>query len=257
MRRYCLLLLLLLALAAPAPATADATPAIAAAASLRTALDEAAIAFRRSTGRSVRLTYGASGSLVQQIRNGAPYQLFLSADEAHVVALAADGRTLGGPADRGRNFAVGRLVLFAPPRSPLQVDSELQGLRRGLADGSVRRLAIANPDVAPYGARAREALQHADLWDAAKPRLVYGENISQTLQFATSGGADGGLVSLSLVRTPGVAGRYALIPADRHAPLTQRMVLLPGAGTTARRFHDWLLGPAGQRILSRHGYTRP
>jgi molybdate transport system substrate-binding protein len=236
-----------------ASAAAETPPIIAAAASLRYALDDAAAAFATDSGRSVRLTYAASGSLVQQIRAGAPYQLFLSADGAHVLALAAEQRV----ESEGEVYAVGRLALIAPPGSPLQVDPRLEGLRRGLADGSVRKLAIANPAVAPYGLRAQEALTHAGLWDKAERHLVYGENVGQAFQFATSGGAEGGIISLSLVKSPNFRGRHAIIPETWHKPLVQRMALVKGAGETARAFHAWLLSPRGQAVLARHGYSPP
>jgi len=249
MRFLFALLVVLFATTAP-PAKAD-VPTVAAAASLRNALDAAALAFKAETGMEIRPTYGSSGSLVQQITAGAPYQLFLSADESHVFRLADAGLTK----DRGQAFAVGRLVLIARKGSKLTVDPKLVGLRRGLMDGNVKKLAIANPEVAPYGMRAEDALRAAGLWDLAKPRLVYGENIGQTLQFATTGGADGGFVSLSLVSGPGKSIRYALIPQEWHKPLTQRMVLLRSAGPAATRFHSWLLGPKGQALLARFGYT--
>ena len=244
-----LFVLLLLLVAGPAAAQVP----VAAAASLRYALDEAAAAFAKATGQQVRISYAASGSLVQQIEAGAPYQLFLSADEAHVIRLAERGLT----PDRGTAYAVGRLVAITPPGSPLVPDSGLAFLGRGLATGQVKRLAIANPETAPYGARTVEALKAAKLWDAARPRLVTGENIAQAFQFVASGGADAGFTSLSLVKSPGFKGRYALVPAHLHQPLVQRMVLLNGATPTARRFHDWLLSPEGRRLLARHGYRPP
>ncbi|WP_199556053.1 molybdate ABC transporter substrate-binding protein [Sandaracinobacteroides hominis] len=249
LRRIFLALLLLVA----APAIAQAPPAVAAAASLRYTLDEAAAAFARDTGKSVRITYAASGNLVQQIQNGAPYQLFLSADEAHVFKLAEQKLAV----DRGTAYAVGRLALVAPPGSRLVVDPKLKGLTRALTDGSLKKLAIANPETAPYGTRTREVLQRLELWKLAQPRLVVGENIGQAFQFATTGGADGGFVSLSLVLSPGFKGRYAVVNDSWHQPLVQRMVLLKGAGADARAFHDWLLGPKGQAVLSRYGYSPP
>ena len=241
--------LLLLLMSAPALAQAQ----VAAAASLRHALDEAAAAFARATGEQVRISYAASGNLVQQIEAGAPYQLFLSADEDHVFRLADKHLT----PDRGTVYAVGRLVAITPPGSPLKPDPALTFLKQGLADGRIRRLAIANPETAPYGARTVEALKAAGLWQAASPRLVTGENIAQAFQFVASGGADAGFASLSLVKSPGFKGRYALVPATLHQPLTQRMVLLAKATPPARRFHDWLLSPAGQAVLARHGYLPP
>lgn len=242
--------LLALALATAAPARAE-TPTVAAAASLRYALDEAADAFARAGGTRPRITYAASGNLVQQIRQGAPYGLFLSADEGHVAVLEQAGLTEG----QGKVYAVGRLALAVPPGSKLE--PTMAALKAGLADGRVRRVAIANPETAPYGARAVEALKNAGLWQAAQPRLVTGENIGQAFQFVSTGGADAGFVSLSLVLSPGFQGRYQLVPATLHAPLTQEMVLLKGAGPETRRFRDWLLGPAGAAVLKRHGYQQP
>lgn len=245
--------LALIALLFATTAAAQQAPAVAAASSLRYALDEAAAAYTAQTGRAVRVVYSASGSLVQQIEAGAPFQLFLSADEAHVMRLASSGRA----ADRGTAFALGRLVFITPPAAPITADTELAGLRRALATGSVRRLAIANPETAPYGARAREALTAAGLWQQAEPLLVRGDNVGQAFQFVASGGADAGFASLSLALSPGFHGRYAILPAHWHKPLIQRMVLLKGAGPDARAFHDWLLKPAGQAILARHGYLPP
>lgn len=242
-----------LCLALAAPAIAAAPPLVAAAASLRYALDEAAGAFHKQTGKQVRISYAASGNLVQQIENGAPFQLFLSADEEHVFRLADRGLTT----DRGRAYAVGRLVLATPATSRLAPDPRLRGLGQALAAGRIKRLAIANPEIAPYGARAREALVATDLWDLAKPRLVQGESIGQAFQFVATGGADAGLVSLSLAKSPGFTGRYAIVDASLHQPLIQRMVLLKGAGADARAFHDWLLSRQGQALLARHGYTAP
>ncbi|PZU51058.1 MAG: molybdate ABC transporter substrate-binding protein [Sphingomonas sp.] len=247
MRRFLAVLFLLFA----APALAQVP--VAAAASLRYALDDAAAAFTRATGEQVRISYAASGNLVQQIEAGAPYQLFLSADEAHVFRLAEKRLAPG----RGTVYAVGRLVYITPPGSVLKPDPALASLKAGLTSGQVRRLAIANPETAPYGARTVEALKAAGLWKQAEPRLVTGENIAQAFQFVASGAADAGFTSLSLVKSPGFKGRYALVPAQMHQPLTQRMVLLTNATPPARRFHDWLLSPAGQKILARHGYLPP
>lgn len=262
MHRRDLLSRALIALAAgalsPWPAAAraaPAAPAVAAASSLRYALDEAAAAFARQTGRQVRISYAASGSLVQQIEAGAPFQLFLSADDAHVFRLADRGRTLAR--SRGTVYAVGRLALAVPPGSPIATDPALSGFGEALRGGRIRRLAIANPETAPYGTRAREALTATDSWQLAQPRLVIGENVGQAFQFVATGGADAGFVSQSLVLSPGFKGRYALVDQRLHQPLTQRMVLLNGAGADARAFHNWLLSPRGQSVLARHGYAGP
>lgn len=234
---------------------AAATPAVAAASDLRAALTQVAAAFRRDTGEQVRLTFGSSGNFYRQLQQGAPFELFLSADEDYVFRLADAGLTV----DRGALYAIGRLAVVAPRGSPLRVDSELAGLRAALKAGQVTRFAIANPEHAPYGMRAVEALTHARLWTAIEGKLVLGENVSQALQFATTGGAQGGIVAYSLVLDPAVAQRldHAVLPASWHRPLRQRMVLMKGAGATARRFEGYMRLPAARQVLMRYGFTLP
>lgn len=248
-----LLLLAQTAQAQPARPESAAPPPIAAAASLRYALEEAATAFRADTAKTVRISFAASGTLVQQIEAGAPFQLFLSADEAHVFRLADKGFAT----DNGQVYAVGRLVLAAPADSRIPLDPDLKGLGEALAAGQVRRLSIANPETAPYGTRAKEALSATGLWPQASSRLVTGENVGQAFQFVATGGADAGFISLSLVKSPGFSGRYAIVNPRLHQPLTQRMLILKGAGPVARDFHRWLLSPRGQAVLARHGYAPP
>ena len=251
----CTVLLFLLApIAAPRAAQAqDDVPVIAAASTLQFALPDIAAAFETNTGHMVRLSFGATGNLVRQIRAGAPYQLLLAADETYVVDLARDGVT----PDAGVLYAQGRLVLIAPTGSTLAVDNTLDGLEQALAEGRITRFAIANPDHAPYGMRAREVLQHRGLWNPLQPLLVLGENVSQTAQFATTGNADGGIIAYSLALAPQVAamGDHALIPADWHAPLNQRMVLLEDAGPVAQAFFAYMQSPPARDILARYGFA--
>jgi molybdate transport system substrate-binding protein len=236
---------------------AEAPPTVAAAADLKFALAEIAERFRRDTGREVKLTFGSSGNFKTQIENGAPFELFLSADEHYVFQLADKGLTR----DRGVLYAIGRVVLFAPHASPLEVDGELKGLREALAAGHIRRFAIANPEHAPYGRAARAALRHAGLWPAIEAKLVLGENASQATQFAASGSSQGGIVPLSLSKAPEVArlGRFAEIPAEWHAgePLRQRMALAARAGETAAAFYRYLQQPAAREIFVRYGFVLP
>ena len=263
--RRCLLGLPLAALgtaALPGRAVAQAPVTVAAAANVKPAIEELAAMFERAGGGPLRLVFGSSGNFVTQILQGAPFHLFVSADEATVFRVAEAGRTARGPdgaPDRGRVYAFGRLALLAPRGSPLPVDGELRGLGAALRDGRVQKLAIANPEHAPYGQRAREALQHAGLWELARPRLVIAENVSQAVQFALSGSVQGGLVAHSLTLVPAVAaaGTAALVPAAFHAPLAQRLVLLADAPPPARAFHDFLLAAAAQPVWQRHGYTPP
>lgn len=236
-----------------APSAPVAT--VAAASDLKFALETIAADFERQTGHRLRLVFGSSGQFFTQIRQGAPFHLFMSADEDFVFRLADEGRTL----DRGQLYGVGRIGLFVPHGSPLRPDGQLKDLAAALADGRLQRLAIANPAHAPYGARAREALTHVGLWPAIEPRLVVGENISQAAQFASTGAAQGGIIALSLAMAPALAalGRFELIPEGFHKPLVQRMVLIKGAPPAAVAFHAYLAQPQAQQVMARFGFTRP
>jgi molybdate transport system substrate-binding protein len=238
-------------------AQASNAPPVAAAADLKFALEEVAGAFARHTGRAVRLSFGSSGNFAQQIEQGAPFELFLSADEEFVFRLADKGLAR----DRGTLYAVGRVVLFAPHGSSLRADEALEDLGAALTDGRLRRFAIANPQHAPYGRAARAVLQHRGLWPEIERRLVVGENAAQAMQFAAAGACQGGIVPLSLSRAAPIAalGTFALIPAEWHAsePLRQRMVLTNRAGETARVFYDYLQQPAARGILREYGFTVP
>jgi molybdate transport system substrate-binding protein len=255
MRRLLMSTLLLFGLAVPTLA-ADVPP-IAAAAVLKFALTDIAEDFERQTGNKVRLSFGSSGNFTHQLQQGAPFQLFLSADEQSILQLADKGLT----EDRGVLYATGRMVLFAPHGSPLRVDAELRDLRAALADGRLRRLAIANPEHAPYGRAARAVLRHAGLWADIEKKLVIGENAAQAMQFAASGSSQGGIVPLALSKAPEVArlGAFVEIPAAWHADesLHQRMVLMKSAGATARTFYDYLRQPAAREIFVRHGFALP
>lgn len=250
----CSLLLGLLACLSP-PAMATEAPAVAAASDLQFALEAVAARFKADSGQSLRLVFGSSGNFYRQISEGAPFQLFLSADERYVEQLAAAGKTR----DRGVLYAIGRIVLLVPQGSGLKVDGELAGLRAALAAGQVRRFAIANPEHAPYGQRAEEALRHAGLWAGLQGRLVLGENVSQAAQFATSGNAQGGIIAYSLALAPSLAarGEWALIPQDWHQPLRQRMVLLNNANATSEAFYRYLQEPAARAIMADYGFTLP
>jgi len=233
-----------IALGTATPAMAQDVPNIAAAADLRVALTDVAAAFKRNTGQEVKLTFGSSGTFFQQIRQGAPFQLFLSADEQYAIDLAKSGKA----ANAGKLYAIGRLAVVAPKGSPLMLDSNLTGLRSALARGQITRFASA-----------REALQHIKLWQLLAGKIVMGENVSQALQFATAGGAQGGIVSYALVLDPAFAARasYKLLPATWHKPLRQRMVLMKGASATAQRFYAYVQQPAARRILARYGFALP
>jgi molybdate transport system substrate-binding protein len=226
---------------------------VAAAASLKPAVEEARQAFEAAhPGVEVVLTFGASGALVAQLRQGAPFHLFLSADREYPALLGGEGQD-------ARVFAVGRLVVWAPPGSTLDLD------RRGLAalaDPAVRRVALANPAVAPYGRAAEAALVASGVHAAVKEKLVLGTSVAQAAQFATAGAVDAAILPRSLVLAPELAnGRSWEVPAALHPPLEPSGVVLRGAGgpeqAQARAFLAFLCGAEGRAILLRHGYGLP
>lgn len=241
---------------ASSPATArNDAPVVAAAADLQFAVEEIAAAFEVQTGMRVRLSTGSTGNFARQIREGAPFEIFMAADEQFIFDLHRDGFT----PDAGDLYALGRIVMMVPNGSTLAADGSMTSLEEALAAGTITRFAIANPDHAPYGMRAREALITRGLWDALQPVLVLGENVSQAAQFALSGNAEGGIIAYSLALAPQVAprGTHALIPDDWHQPLRQRMVLLNNAGAVARAFYAYMMEPAAREIMARYGFILP
>jgi molybdate transport system substrate-binding protein len=233
---------------------AQRPPAIAAAANLNFALKEVAYEFTRTQGERVELVFGASGMLTRQILDGAPFEMFLAADEEFPARLAAAGLARAA----GDVYAVGRLALFAPAGSPLTADERLEGLARLLKAGGVTRFAIANPETAPYGRAAEAVLRKHGLWDQLQPRLVLGTTIAQAAQFATTGNAVGGLVAYSLVLAElKDRGSSVLIPAADHPALRQRMILLKRAGPIAERFYGYMQQTQARAILQKHGFSVP
>lgn len=230
-------------------------PIIAAASSVKFALQDISQAFHQDTGKTVRISYSSSGNLTRQIFQGGPFELFLSANAKYVMQLYQQKKTR----DQGSVFALGRLALLTTINSPLLLDEQLHGLKQALQKGQLKRFAIANPEHAPYGVAAREVLQRLDLWELAQPNLVLGENVAQATQFVSSGAAQVGLISYSLALTPALQNRtrYLLIPAILHQPLQQTIVLLNNAGDTAKLFFNYLQQDKARTILSRYGYTTP
>lgn len=240
------------------PALAQ-TPAqaatLVAASDLKFALEEIATQFEKETGQRPRLIFGSSGNFYSQILQGAPFHLFMSADESFVLKLADAGKT----ADKGKLYGYGRIGIWVPKNSVLRADGSLKDLAQALEDGRLKKLAIASPEHAPYGMRAKEALEYAGLWQKIEPKLIYGENISQAAQFASSGSTDGGIIAYSLALAPQVArlGDFALIPEAWHKPLAQRMVLLKNPPALATQFYEYLSTPAAQAVMVKYGFTMP
>ncbi|ABM01732.1 molybdate ABC transporter substrate-binding protein [Shewanella amazonensis] len=249
-----LVLLTLLASGALGFARAD-TVTVAAAANIKFAMEDIVRGFEQHSGHKLRVSYGSSGNFASQLRHGAPFELFLSADEQYVSRL----QEAGVVQDKGVIYAYGRLALVAAKSSPLTLDNEFDGLRQLLKTGELKRFALANPDLAPYGERAKALLQQAGLWDAIKDKLVLGENVSQAAQFAISGSAQGGIVALSLAVAPQFRAKanYLPIPEDQHQPLAQRMVLLPGASAAANAFYVYLQGDEARKVFADYGFSLP
>ncbi len=233
------------------PLTLAAAPAvkIGAAADLRLALPAIVAAHEASTGARFAVVYGSSGQMVQQARQGAPFQLLLLADAGHADRLAA-----AVPGTQRRPYALGRLALVV--RAGVGVTG-LDGLKPALLAGRIRRLAIANPAHAPYGVAARAVLARLDAVQAARPRLVLGDNVGQALAFVTSGAADAALVALPLASAAGKGLLVVPVPPALHAPLVQTLVILPGAGSEARGLAAAITGPAGRAALARAGFGLP
>jgi molybdate transport system substrate-binding protein len=244
---------------APAPAGVAPTQAvrllrIAAASDLQAVLPRLVERFERQSGLAVRVTFGSSGNFHTQILNGAPFDLFFSADTEYPRRLLAAG--LAAAADV-QPYAIGRLVLWARKDAGIDVRRGLQVL----ADPRVRRIAIANPDHAPYGRAAVAALTHERLYDQVRSKLVLGENISQAAQFVESGNAQAGVIALSLAVAAPLreSGTYYEIPASFHPPLEQAAVALshaPGV-TAARQFVAFLKRPESVHLLQEFGFTLP
>ena len=233
---------------------ADA-PLIAAASDLKFVLDELAALYQKETGNRLQLVYGSSGNFRRQIAENAPFELFFSADEGFVQTLAQQGWTL----DQGTFYAIGRIVVIVPQASQMKPEGNLTDLATAVAAGRIKKFAIANPEHAPYGRAAKEALNKAGLWEKLQQRLVIGENASQAAQFAISGSTDGGIVPYSLALSPLVSqtGRYALIPEAWHSPLRQKMVLLRKAGNVAKDFYRYVQTPSARVTFRKYGFVLP
>ena len=229
---------------------------VAAASDLKFALDEIVLDFQKDHPEiTVKVTYGSSGNFYSQLSNQAPFDLFFSADIGYPRKLSEQGLALPGTEFL---YAIGRLVVWVPKSSPIQVEQlKMEALRHE----SVRHIAIANPRHAPYGKAAEAALRSSGIYEAVQPKLVFGENISQTLQFVQSGNAEIGIVALSLALAPGVKdqGRYWKVPSDAYPRLEQGGVILKWAKDpqAAQRLREFVTGPKGRSRLRGYGFYLP
>lgn len=225
---------------------------IAAAADVKYAMDEIVAHFKKShPGNEVNVVYGSSGKFHTQIQQGAPYDLFFSADIVYPRELVKQGFA----ASDAKPYAFGRIVLWSS-----SMDATKMTLA-SLADPKITKIAIANPKHAPYGKRAEEALRAAGLWDKLQTRLIYGENIAQTAQYVQSGNVPAGIIALSLAVNPELAkkGGYYLIPDNLHNPLEQGYVITKkGADKLlARQFSDYMGSKQARSIMTKYGFVLP
>jgi molybdate transport system substrate-binding protein len=237
----------------PGPSSAQEIT-LAGASDLQFAFQDVAARFQKDTGKSVKLIFGSSGNFFAQIQNGAPFDLFFSADTDYPRKLEAAGLTEPGTL---YEYATGKIVLWVTSESRID-------LRRGLKallDPGIKKIAIANPQHAPYGRAAVAALQHEGIYDQVADRFVLGENISQTASFVVGGSADIGIVALSLTVAPSMKekGRFVDIPSDEYPAIEQAAVILKSSKQkdTARQFLDFLKSPAMLELMKTYGFSVP
>lgn len=227
---------------------------VAAASDLSFVMPEIASRFQQQTGKKVVFTFGSSGNFYQQIRNGAPFDVFFSADEQYPAKLQQEGFAVPGSL---YPYALGKLALFVPGNSKLDIS---QGLKSLLAP-DIRKISIANPQHAPYGRAAVEALTKAGIYEKVKDKLVLGENISQAAQFIQSGNADAGIIALSLTSAPAMRskGRFMEVPYSDYSPIRQAAIVVKSSKRreTARKFLEFLKQPEIVKLMSQYGFTHP
>lgn len=227
---------------------------IAAASDLSFAFREIATEYENTTGNHVRLTLGSSGNFFAQIQNGAPFDLYFSADIAYPRKLEEAGLTVPGSLYQ---YAVGRIVLWTGHESRIDVTKGFEALR----EPTIKKIAIANPKHAPYGRAAVAAMEYFKVYDQVKDKLILGENISQAAQFIESGACDIGIIALSLAIAPVMKskGTYWEVPAEAHPALDQGAVILKQSKNqeAARQFLEFIKGPQGQEIMKRYGFVVP
>ncbi len=227
---------------------------VAAAADLQFVMQEITGRFEKETGKTVKLIYGSSGNFFQQIRNGAPFDMFFSANLDYPTKLESAGLTEPGTFYQ---YAVGKIVIWVPSDSKLDVTSGL----RSLLDPSIKKIAIANPQHAPYGQAAVAAMKKEGVYDKVADKFVLGENISQTASFVVSGSADVGIVALSLALSPNMKdkGRYTEIPSGEYPPIEQACVVLKSSRQkeTAKAFLNFIKTPAVTELFRTYGFAVP
>ena len=252
LRSLCIAVVLAFGLTVPLCGAQEIT--VAAAADLQFAFQDVAARFQKDTGKNVKLIFGSSGNFFTQIQNGAPFDVFFSADIDYPKKLDASGLTEPGTLYQ---YATGKIVVWVPNESKLDLGHGL-GV---LLDSTIKKIALANPEHAPYGRAAVAAMKHDDVYDKVSGKFVLGENISQAASFVASGSADIGIVALSLALAPAMKskGRYAEIPTDDYPPLEQAAVILKSSKQKegARQFIEFLQTPHILELLRSYGFSVP
>ena len=226
---------------------------IAVAANLKDAFSEILLAFKSSSAPAMRVVYGSSGNLSAQIMNGAPFNLFIAADEHFPLELHKNGKTV----DDGAVYAIGKLAIITNASSGISLLGGKAGVAQAI--GKANKVAIAKPELAPYGKAAVDYLQTQGLWDLAKDKLVYADNIGAATAYVLSGAADVGFTALSLAKSPDVAKQthFLLLDDGLYKPIKQRMVLIKGAPKEVVDLYRFMQEPQAKSILQKYGYITP
>lgn len=226
---------------------------VAVSANMKDAFSEIAIAFKANAKQGMRVVYGSSGNFATQIMNGAPFNLFIAADEHFPLELYKNGKTI----DEGAVYATGKLALIVKTSSGIVLADNKADIAKVIAKAN--KVAIAKPELAPYGKAAVEYLKAEGWWDLAKDKLVYGDNIGVATTYVVTGAADVGFTAFSLAKSPEVAKEtsFLLIDSKLYEPIKQRMVLIKGAPQEAVDLYQFMQGAQAKSILRKYGYSTP
>lgn len=226
---------------------------IAVAANMKDAFAEIAAEFKSTGKPEMRVVYGSSGNFAAQIMNGAPFSLFIAADEQFPLELFKNGKTV----DDGSIYAIGKLVIITKTSSGIYLSDSKSDIAKAISKAN--KVAIAKPEIAPYGRAAVQYLKAEGLWDLAKDKLVYADNIGSATTYVASGAADLGFTAFSLAKSPELLRQtsYVAVDTKMYEPIKQRMVLIKGAPQEAQDLYRFMQGPKAKVILQKYGYSTP
>ena len=226
---------------------------IAVAANMKDAFAEIAAEFKSTGKPEMRVVYGSSGNFAAQIMNGAPFSLFIAADEQFPLELFKNGKTV----DDGSVYAIGKLVIITKTSSGIYLSDSKSDIAKAISKAN--KVAIAKPEIAPYGRAAVQYLKAEGLWDLAKDKLVYADNIGSATTYVASGAADLGFTAFSLAKSPELVRQtsYVAVDTKMYEPIKQRMVLIKGAPQEAQDLYRFMQGPKAKSILQKYGYSTP